>query len=222
MEEIIAEKKEIPYINKFTFVGSVVHKYRPAPDIIVLTVALKGKGVHDVDYPNVAFHGKEIADAIDANVIVQKGNYPCMQISGMVQTDRKVQNGKAVYFQNFVGTTIRKAANNMETLSGVRGLGRRKAESQNDICLMGEVSNVFQITRANQPTPIGYIITMRVLTEHVNFPKVTCFSQTMRTASSLERGDVICVTGFVETQFRETDDRKRRFESIIATEIEKA
>lgn len=222
MEEIIAEKKEIPYINKFTFVGNVVHKYRPSPDIIVLTVALDGKGVHDVDYPNVAFHGKEIADAIDANVVVQKGNYPCMQISGMVQTDRKMQDGKAVYYQNFVGTTIRKAANNMETLSGVRGLGRRKAECQNDICLLGEVSNVFQIMRPNGSNPIGYIITMRVLTEHVNFPKVTCFNQTMRMASTLKRGDVICVTGFVETQYRESAERRKRLESIIATEIEKA
>lgn len=223
MEEIIAEKKESQKgINKFDFVGSVVHKYRPSPDIIVLTVAMKGKEIHEADYPNVAFYGKDMADAIDANVVVEKGNYPRMRISGIVQTDRKMQDGKVINYQNFVGTKIRKAESSMEALSGVRGLGRRKAESQNDICLLGEVVNVYRITRENRPRPLGVIVTLRVNTDHVNFPRVSCFGRMVPAAVALERGDVVCITGFAETQFREGHGRRMRMESIIATEIVKA
>ena len=222
MEEIIAQKTETKGINKFSFVGSIVHKYRPSPDIIILTVAMKGKEVHEADYPNVAFYGKEIADAIDTNVKVEKGNYPRMRIVGGVQTNRKMVNGKPTYFQNFIGTSIAQAATNMELLSGVRGIGRRKAESENDICLMGEVVGVYNITRKDRNRPLGVIVTLRVNTEHVNYPRVACFGAMVPRAAELEKGDVVCITGFAETQFKDGKDGRTRMESIIASEIEKA
>lgn len=222
MDEIIAEKKEVKGINKFTFVGSIVHKYRPSPDVIILTVALKGKEIHEADYPNVAFYGKDRADAIDTNVKVEKGNYPRMRITGSVQTNRKMVDGKPTYFQNFIGATLAQAATNMELLSGVRGIGRRKAESENDICLMGEVVSVYNITRKDRSRPLGVIVTLRVNTEHVNYPRVACFGSLVPRAAELEKGDVVCVTGFAETQFREGRDGRVRMESIIASEVEKA
>lgn len=222
MEEIIAEKNEVRCVNTFEFVGSVVHKYRPNPEVIVLTVALKGRDIHEADYPNVAFYGKETADLVDNSIRVEKDSYPRVRIVGNVQTSRKVIDGKMTYYQNFIGSKIRLASNTMETLSGVRGLGKRKAESQNDVCLMGEVYNVYMITREGRDKPLGAIVTLRCHTDHVNYPRVSCFGRMMNVASELQRGDVVCVTGFAETQFREANGRRVRLESIIANEIETA
>lgn len=220
MNEIIAEKKNIEGINKFEFVGSIVHKFRPTDDVIVLTIAMNNKDKHGAQYPNISFYGKETADAIDENVHVKKGDYPRMRITGSIQTKRKIVDGKATYYQNFIGTSIAQVSTAMENISGLRGIGRRKAESQNDVCLLGEVTSVYQITREDRDRPLGVVVTMRVDAGHVNYPHFVCFGRMVPIATALEPGNVICVTGYAETKSKTRDDGKFvRLESIVATEI---
>lgn len=224
MEEVIIAAKEsnIQYINKFELTGSVVHKFRPRPDIMILTVAVKGRSVHDADYPNVAFYGEAQADAIDRNVIVEDRNYPRVRITGTIQTSRRETDEGARSFQNFVGKSIVRTQTAMEQLTGMRGLGSRKAESTNDVCLMGVVTNVRRITRADSDRVIGVSVTIRTnLDGHANFPRVTCFNGSVPAALELERGDAVCAVGFIETSTREREGERIKLESVIATEIVK-
>lgn len=225
MEEVIAthEQNKIECINKLHLTGSVVHKYRPRPDIIVLTVAVKGRDIHEVDYPNVTFYGETMASSIDKSIEVGERNFPRVRIEGCIQTTRREHPEGTRYYQNAVGTDIYRVQTQMEQLSGRRGLGSRKAESVNDVCLLGQVTNVRPITRRDSDRVIGASITIRTMNDgRTNFPRVTCFSGMTPRALALNPGDVVCVTGFLETENRTRDDGTRvRFESIIANEIVK-
>ncbi len=222
---IAANQPDVKCINQVNLTGSVVHKYRPRPDVIILTVAVSGKDIHAADYPNVVFYGEEAVENIDKNIIVEDKNFPRVTIEGIIQTSRKEQeNGAPKFYQNVVGTKIFTSQTQMEKLSGIKGMGTRKAESQNDVCLMGQVTNIYPITREGADRPIGVIVTMRTTNGgRTNYPRVTCFNKHVEVAMNLQRGDVVCATGFMETTNREGADGKRvRFESVIATEIQKA
>ena len=224
MSEVIASKRpEIDCINVVKLTGSVVHKYRPRPDVIILTVAVTGKDIHEADYPNVVFYGDE-AESIDKGIVVEEKNYPRVSIEGIIQTSRKeLPDGTVRFYQNVVGTSISRTQTNMEKLSGLRGVGSRKVESENDVCIMGRVTNVYPITREGADRPIGAIVTMRtVVNGRVNYPRVTCFNKHVEAAMNLKRDDIVCATGFMETTNRDGADGKRlRYESVIATELQK-
>jgi len=225
MDEVIAtnEHSKIECINKLNLTGSVVHKFRPRPDVIVLTVAVKGRDIHEADYPNVTFYGETMADSIDKNIEVGERNFPRMRIEGCIQTTRRESPDGVRYFQNAVGTNIYRVRTQMEQLSGRRGLGSHKAESANDVCLLGQVTNVHPITRRDSDRIIGATVTIRTMNDgRTNFPRVTCFSGMTSRALALNPGDVVCMTGFLETENRTREDGTRvRYESIIATEIVK-
>lgn len=224
MEEIIVQQKnDVQCVNNVMLTGSVVHKYRPRNDVIILTVAVKGKDIHDADYPNVAFYGESVANAIDKSIIVEGKDYPRVRILGSIQTTRKQTDDGVQFFMGVVGNSISRTQTMMEQLSGRRGLGSRKAESENDVCLLGPVTRVFPIpAKDGSPEPIGAIVTVRTTIDgRVNFPRFTCFGAQRNRALALKPGDVVCAIGFMETQNRDNPDNTRaRFESIIATEID--
>ena len=94
---IVAKQAEEETINKVKLVGSVVHKFRPRDNGMVLTVAAgragtDHAGTDHADYPNVVFYG-EVAEIIDKTIEVVPGNYPRVCIEGMVQTTRRTMNG---------------------------------------------------------------------------------------------------------------------------------
>lgn len=218
----VEKPHEIECINKAVITGSVIHKYRPRPDIIVLTVAVKEKEINEVDYPNVAFFGESIAESIDKNITIEGRNYPRVRIDGQVRTSRKETSAGIRYFQNIIGTRIARTQTNMETISGIRNIGSHKVPSENDVCILGRISSIYPISKSGRDTPIGYIVTARVQTDgHVNYPRITCFGAIANKVRGLERGDVICATGFIETANRERDGKLVKFESFIATEVEK-
>ena len=86
---IAANQPDVKCINQVNLTGSVVHKYRPRPDVIILTVAVSGKDIHAADYPNVVFYGEEAVENIDKNIIVEDKNFPRVTIEGIIQTSRK-------------------------------------------------------------------------------------------------------------------------------------
>lgn len=228
MDKVIAttEQKDIECINKFVATGSVVHKYRPRADVIILTVAVNGSEIHEVDYPNIAFYGESVVDAVDKAVVVPEGkdrNYPRVRIEGHVQTSRKQTDSGTKFYQNFIGTTIAKAQTKMEQQTGRAGLGSHKADSENVVSLLGEVVNIFPITKEDADRPIGVNVTLKtVINGRTNFPRVSCFNGRVNSAMSLRNGDVACVIGYMETANRTNSDGTRtRFESIIASEIAK-
>lgn len=217
-EVIVTHQQDVEHINKVNLTGSVVHKYRPKPDVIILTVAVKGEAIHEADYPNVAFYGDNV-ELIDKTIMVDGRNYPRVRIEGSVQTTRKQTDDGARFYQNIVGYSIVRTQTRMEMLSGKRGIGSRKADSTNEVCVLGTVANVFPITKNDQP--IGAIVTLRTQTDgRTNFPRITCFGGQGAKALTLKKGDTVCATGFLETTKRTREDGSvLRFESIIATEI---
>ena len=222
MEEVIAvnPQNDIQYLNQFSLTGSVVHKYRPRPDVIVLTIAVKGQ-VHDADYPNVAFYGEDIASTTDNSISLEDKEYPRVHVEGTIQTSRReTPNGIRLY-QTLVGRTISRTLTQMETLTGIRGIGNHKADSENVVCVLGQVTSVRPITRPGSTRPFGATVTLRVQSDgRTNFPRVTCFGAQTNPAMNLKRGDVVCCTGFMETANRVREDGvHNRFESLIATEV---
>lgn len=213
---------EIECLNKVDLTGSVIHIYRARPSVIILTVAVTGHNVHDVDYPNVVFYGEAMADSIEKAVVIEGKNYPRVRISGYLRTTRKETDEGVRFYQNIVGTNIGRTQTNMESLSGKRNIGSHKIPSVNDICVLGRVTNVFPIRKVGRDQPIGAIVTVRTQANgRINYPRITCFNSLVSKALSLQRGDVICATAFAETTNRDREDGSRmRFESIIATEIE--
>lgn len=222
MEEVIATnvQDDIQYLNRFVLTGSVVHKYRPKPDVIILTVAVKGRELHEADYPNVAFYG-DMAATIDEHIDVDENDYPRVHVEGVIQTTRRETPDGVRFYQSLVGNTISRTSTQMENLTGIRGIGVHKAESENVVCLLGQVTSVRPITRADSDRPFGANVTLRTQTDgRTNFPRVTCFNGTVNPALALKPGDVVCFTGFMETMSRTREDgRRTRFESIIASEL---
>ena len=225
MEEIIASNPQnnIPYINKFNLTGSVVHKYRPRPDVIVLTIAVKGHELHEADYPNVAFYGQEIVDSIDKSISVEGRNYARVHIEGVIQTTRRETDEGVRFFQSLVGSKIYRTQTQMEQLSGKRGVGTHKAESENTVCVLGQVTNVWPMTRAGSDRVIGVTVTIRTQTDgRTNFPRIVCFNTNVPRALALKPGEIVCATAFMETTNRNRPDGSRaRYESAVATEIVK-
>lgn len=221
MEDIIAtNEKTIDFINKFSLTGSVVHKYRPKNNIIVLTVAVKGREIHDADYPNVVFYGEDIVNAIDKNIVVEERNFPRVHIEGLVQTSRRETANGMRTFQSLVGNSIARTQTQMERISGVSGIGSRKADSENSVCVLGQVFSVRTITRQDTGATRGVIVTLRDGSN--NYPRFVCFGNQVPAATALQNGDIVCITGFMETSTREREGGGRiRFESIIANEIAK-
>lgn len=221
-EEIVTRSKSdtVQSLNKAEFVGSVVHKYRPNKDIITLTLAVgRVNEANVVDYPNVTFYGDN-AEAIDNAINIMDGEYPRVCVVAEIQTNRKERDGKAQYFQDIVGVELRKAPTNMERITGSKGVGAHKLPPINEVCLQGEVINIYQITRADRDRPIGTILTIKTRDgSRVNFPKATCFGANSGTASKLNVGDAVCLTGSVQTRFNK--EARRRYETVVCNEISK-
>lgn len=231
MEQIIVKPNQnFDYVNKVTFIGSIVHKFRSSKDSIVLTIAVKGREDHDAEHPNVVFYGEEIVDLIDKSFEVEEKSYPRVEITASVQTSRKkYEDGSVRYFQNIVGESIQMAPTNMEKLFNKRGIGNHKAESKNEVCLAGSVVGVYPIYRESDRNvanarPVGATVTLRTMDSgHINYPRLTCFRGTTNAALALEVNDMVYVSGYVTTNRRDTDEgKKMRYESIFATEIAKA
>lgn len=221
--EIIASTdNKVECINQVNLTGSIVHKFRPRPGIIILTMAVKGTaGAHEVDYPNITFYGEKTADSIDETINIADKVYPFVNICGMIQTSRKETENGVKFYQNVVGSSIKFTETNMERISGVKGIGTRKNESRNEVCLLGYVTNVYPIQKDGAEPPIGAIVTIRTNTGKGSFfPRVTCFSNVNK-ALALQRGDVVCATAALETTKRQREGWIERFESAIATEIVK-
>lgn len=223
-EEIIATSKEKKTINKVNLTGSVVHKYRPSQELLVLTVAVNNPGgIHDVDYPNVTFYG-ETAEIIDKSIEAKNDDYPRVNIEGTIQTSRKETTDGPRYYQNVVGHSISRAQTNMEAISGVRGLGSHKAKSQNTVCLMGPVTSIYPVpSKKGSTTPMCVVVTIRADARgRTSYPRATCFDAALKAkAMTLKNGDMVCLTGAMETNTRtEESGRRNHMESIILDEIE--
>lgn len=225
----IVERKEVQEtINNVTFVGSVIHKYRPRPNIITLTVAIGNSGIpgiedpHGVNYPNVTFYGEDVADTIDRSIVIEGKNYPRVRIEGEVHTSRReVPGEKPRFYQNVIGRKIRRAETNMEAMTGKPGIGSKKLAPVNEICIMGDVTRTYPVMRESD-RPIVVVVTVRTRDDgYDHFPHISCFGSKIEDAMNLKNGDRICVTGFLETNYRERNRRRVRLESIVATEIAK-
>lgn len=228
-KNIIAARQEIQEtINNVTFVGSVIHKYRPRPNIITLTVAVGNSGIpgiedsRGVNYPNVTFYGEDIADAIDRSIVIEGKNYPRVRIEGEVHTTRReVPGDKPRFYQNVIGVKIRRAETNMEAMTGKSGIGSKKLAPVNEICIMGNVTRVYPVMGSGE-RPIVAVVTVHTRDNgRDNFPHISCFGSKIEDAMNLKKGERVCVTGFLETNYRERDGRRVRLESIVATEIAK-
>lgn len=222
--DIIANRNrhEGKCINKVALTGSVVHKYRPRDSVIILTVAVNG-GMHEVDYPNVAFYGADIAENIDKAIEVSEDNYPRVRITGTVQTSRKETDNGVRHYQTIVGDTIARAQTQMEKATGIRGIGTRKADGENDVCLLGKITYIYPVVKDGADEPTGAILTIRTYIDgRSDFPRVACFGVRGAYALGLDVGDTVCVTGYLETTNRTRRDGSRgKFESVIATEVSK-
>lgn len=219
-EEIIVVKEpvEVRTINTIKVLGSVVHKFRPRDNVITLTVATSRHGADQADYPNITFYG-DVADIIDKALDIRPGDYPRVCIDGMVQTTRRNINGQPRYFQNIIGHELRRTATNLERLTGKK-IGTRKMDSINEVCILGKIVNIYEFT--SKGSPIGTILTLKTVDNgKVNFPKVTCFGRIGRTAAGYEVGDYACIAGSIQTKQQNAEDRKVRYETIIASEIAK-
>ena len=226
MEEIIiaAAKENVKCVNTVKLVGSVVHKFRPRSNVILLTIAVKSEGVHEVEYPNVAFYGDDVADSIDQSVTVESKNYPRVRIEGMIQSYMyNTPEGRRRTRQNIVGTLITHSNTKMEQLSGHNGIGLHKAESHNDVCVLGTVVSVYPIHRRDSDQTIAAAFVLRTESNgHINFPRLICFGSQVPYALSLSAGDVVCATGFIETVNRkQSGENPAHRESVVATEIVK-
>lgn len=218
-ETITRQNTTAPSMNHADFVGSVVHKYRPNDNLITLTLAIGHSDNEMVDYPNITFYGENAA-IIDEAIDIKSGSYPRVCVAAVIQTNRKERENGVQYFQNIVGTELRKAPTNMERLTGQKAIGTHKLPAQNEVCLMGSVVNVYQITRPGREHPIGTILTIKTTNgNRVNFPKVTCFGPNSAIASAMQTGDCVCVSGNIQTRYNK--DTKTRYETVVANEIVK-
>ena len=222
---VVATSKtaEFQSINTVKFVGSVVHKYRPRANIITLTLAVGRVGSEQVDYPNITFYGDNAA-IIDEALEIRASQYPRVCIDATIQTTRRIIDDRPRYFQNIVGLELRKAPTNMERMTGKMDIGSHKLQSSNEVCLLGEVVNLFEISRPGQEEALGTIVTLKTVDNgKVNFPKVTCFGNIGRAAARLQNGDIACLTGYVQTKYKRRDDEERgvRYETVVGTEVGK-
>lgn len=214
---------EFKSINTVKLVGSIVHKFRPRSNVITITLAVGQTGSERVEYPNVTFYGDNAA-IIDDTMDVKPGQYPRVCINAMIQTMRRPTTDGTRYFQNIIGLEMRRAPTNMERLTGQMDIGSHKLQSCNEVCLLGEVVNIYEIERAGRDTPIGTIVTLKTVDNgKVNFPKVTCFGSVSRAASRLKSGDRACLTGHIQTKYKKGpgDEKGTRFESVIGSEVSK-
>lgn len=219
MIDIDVTAKPQETVNKFELTGSVVRKYRPGPEVIILSFGLNGHEADKAIYPNVVFYGADVADRIDKSVKLEKGNYPRMRVTGIIQTHRQLVDDKAKFYQDLVGQTLTAMPTKMEMMTGIKGIGKRKADSENAVCLLGEVSRIFPITRPERAEPLGVIVTVRIPGERMNYPRMTCFSHLIPTAAGLKRGDVVCMTGTVQTSYRDRNGEREHYTSIVADEL---
>ena len=217
---IVAKQAEEETINKVKLVGSVVHKFRPRDNGMVLTVAAghagtDHAGTDHADYPNVVFYG-EVAEIIDKTIEVAPGNYPRVCIEGMVQTTRRTMNGQTQYYQNIVGHTLSRAPTNLEYLTGKKNIGARKLEGCSEVCILGKVIGIYEIP-SNGRSPIGTIVTLRTVDNgRVNFPRLTCFGLVGQEAAKLAENDCVCIAASIQTKRREGPDGKtQRYETMI-------
>lgn len=216
---IVAKETEEETINKVKIIGSVVHKFRPRDNVIVLTVAAGRAGTDHADYPNVVFYG-EVAEIIDRTIDAVPGNYPRVCIEGMVQTTRRTMDGQTQYYQNIAGHTLSRAPTNLEYLTGKKNIGTRKLEGCNEVCILGKVIGTYEIPSKGRP-PIGTIVTLKTVDNgRVNFPRLTCFGQVGQGAAKLAENDYVCIAASVQTKRREGPDGKtQRYETLIGHEI---
>ena len=212
---IVAKQAEEETINKVKLVGSVVHKFRPRDNVMVLTVAAGRAGTDHADYPNVVFYG-EVAEIIDKTIEVVPRDYPRVCIEGMVQTTRRTMNGQTQYYQNIVGHTLSRAPTNLELLTGEKNIGARKLEGCNEVCILGKAIGIYEIP-SNGRSPIGTIVTLRTVDNgRVNFPRLICFGLVGQEATKLAENDCVCIVASIQTKRRKGPDGKtQRYETLI-------
>lgn len=220
-----ATNKQLPIIqtkNEFTIVGSALRKYRINDSTMSVTVAVKRPGDKIVNYPQIIFYGKDAVNAID-NVDISKTTKPRVKITGMVQTRKKVrEGGQTDYYQSFIGRTLELTQTNMETLTGIANVGRRKAQGQNEFVLAGRVAHVYAVSDRKNPSR-NVCVLLTIVTRDgggVNFPSVVCFGSNTTIAARLKEDDYVCATCYVSTKATKNADGKYTYrESIIADEL---
>jgi hypothetical protein len=231
MEQIIAtnERKQINYINKIDLIGSAVRKERTKSqsgfDKINLTIAVRNpraeanSATEKPYYVKISFYGQGRVDAIDKNINPE--DKPRVHIEATLRTN--IDPDTHVFYQYLVGNTITLLPTEMELVSGLKGVGHRKAKGKNEACIVGEVSKVTAFTRAEGQQPTRVTLTVKVEEGgKVNFPQVVCFRHNIKRALELQKGDVVCAIGYYEDkEYESADGTIKYYKDIVAEEIDK-
>ena len=204
--------------NEVVITGSVVRKKKMTDNVIALTIAVRVPGDDIVNYPQITFYGEDSVEKIDSLIVISAEEKPRVTIYGMIQTRKKRYGDETRYFQSIIGKKLEFARTQMEIMTGIDGVGRHRATGVNSTCLIGPVVHKYDITRDNKR--IGTILTLQTITEgKMNNPKVTCFKNASTVASRLEIGDMVCVTGYINTKEKRENGEYRKYESVIGTEL---
>lgn len=204
--------------NNVQLVGTVVRKFCPKSDVLILTVAVNGRGDR-AHYPAVTFYGNAAKEINEHLGDLSSSNRPRVRIEATIQTRKREIDGETRYYQDIIGTSFEDAPTKLESVSGMRDLGTRKADSVNEVCIAGQVVNNYEIVKAGAPRPFGVILTIKTQDKRANFPHVVFFGAQARKAIACEIGDNVCTVGRIETRVVEKDGKKITQESVSGEDI---
>ena len=201
MDFIVTEKKEIATQNGFMIVGSVVRKFRPKENVILLRVAVSD-ATGTVSHPTIAYYGKEVCDRIDSHIVITEDNKPRVRIEGYIDARRKggrnsTSENSQKFYEWLVGTKLAFAKTAMEEATGIKGVGTRKAEGMNQIRIVGTVTGVYSI-------PNSSVVAVTVYTrpaQEASFPRIICLGTRAKYAlENLQRYDSVSIIGYIRTR----------------------
>lgn len=203
---------EIKDLNQGKIIGAVVHKYRPKPNTLILSLITNRRS--KANFPNVLILGKETEAADQA---LRKGSR--VSISGHIQTQKKVMaDGKIVYRQSIVCDEYKLLQSKMtEAFGNVEGIRGTYPADEDIFELKGTVEHIFTPDRDSRVA----VLTIRTETGRISFPKVSCFGETAKFVreGKVQEGDRICIIASIQSDRKESGGEVRYFETLVCEDI---
>lgn len=189
--------------------GTIVNKF-VTEKATLLTLAVRTPKV--VNYPKFVFFG-ELAKDVAENY----NEKDHVDVTGNIQSSKRVVDGKAVYSQSLFGESISPSPKLMESSFG-KDIGNKFDDPVNTVKVFGEVASIF--------SPSSNIVQFTIRTEkngHLSFVKAFLFSRNSgKILESFHKGDSVYMVGEVQTPRKEKDGVMNYFENVVVKEIQKA
>jgi len=208
-------------INEVTLTGAVVHMFAPeGRDLVVLTLATNAGRNRTSNYPKITWYGEK-AKKIAADLKVEPGNFPRVCIKATVQTSKKGEGDRTTYFQTIVGTELSYAPKQLEGRLNM-DIGNRYIEDENEVILVGEIVHIYHFGSNGGERQTGSILTVKTrISNWANFPKVTMFRRLSDTANKMKEGDIVAITGIIQTnKVERTEKKPDYYETIVGTDLD--